>query len=39
MILPRGEQTWFFTIKGPADLVEKQKSAFEAFVKSVRFDG
>jgi hypothetical protein len=38
VILPRGEQTWFFTIKGPADLVEKQKAAFEAFVKSVRFE-
>ncbi len=39
VILPRGEQTWFFTIKGPADLVEKQKAAFETFVKSVRFEG
>lgn len=39
VILPRGEQAWFFTIKGPADLVEKQKPAFETFVKSVRFDG
>jgi hypothetical protein len=39
VILPRSEQTWFFTMKGPADLVEKQKSAFEAFVKSVRFEG
>jgi hypothetical protein len=38
VVLPRGAQTWFFTIKGPADLVEKQKPAFEAFVKSVRFD-
>jgi hypothetical protein len=39
VILPRGEQTWFFTMKGPADLVEQQKPAFEAFVKSVRFEG
>jgi hypothetical protein len=38
VILPKGEQTWFFTMKGPADFVEKQKSAFEAFVKSVRFE-
>ena len=39
VMLPRGEQTWFFKINGPADVVEKQKSAFEAFVKSVRFEG
>jgi hypothetical protein len=39
VILPRGEQTWFLTLKGPADVVEKQKSTFEAFVKSVRFEG
>jgi hypothetical protein len=39
VVLPQGEQTWFFTLKGPADLVEKQKPAFETFVKSVRFDG
>jgi hypothetical protein len=32
-----GEQTWFFKMKGPADLVGKQKAAFEAFVRSVRF--
>jgi len=39
VMLPRGEQTWFFKLMGPADAVEKQKSAFEAFVKSVRFEG
>jgi hypothetical protein len=38
VVLPRGEQTWFFTMKGPADLVEKQKPSFEAFLKSVRFE-
>lgn len=32
-------QTWFFTMKGPADLVRAQKPAFEAFVRSFRFDG
>jgi hypothetical protein len=37
--VPRGEWTWFITMKGPADLVEKQRPAFEAFLKSVRFDG
>jgi hypothetical protein len=39
VVLPRGAQTWFFTIKGPADLVEKQKPTFETFVKSVRLGG
>jgi hypothetical protein len=29
--------TWFFKMKGPADQVAKHKSAFEAFVASVRF--
>lgn len=38
VVVPRGSLTWFFKINGPADLVEKQKPAFEAFVKSVRFD-
>src|SRR5262249_43446616 len=39
LILPRGGVTWFFKMRGPADLVGKQRDAFEAFVKSVRFDG
>jgi hypothetical protein len=38
-VLPRGGQTWFFTLRGPAEQVEKQKPAFEAFLKSVRFGG
>jgi hypothetical protein len=37
--LPRGGQTWFFTLRGPADQVGKQKAAFETFLKSVRFEG
>jgi hypothetical protein len=37
--VPRGEQTWFIKMKGPADLVEGQKAAFEAFVQSVHFEG
>jgi hypothetical protein len=39
VVLERGGQTWFFKMKGPADLVGRQKAAFEAFVGSVRFDG
>jgi len=39
-ILPHGKkETWFFTLKGPSELVEREKSRFEAFVKSIRFDG
>lgn len=37
-VLRHGGATWFFTLKGPADLVGKQHSNFEAFVSSVRFD-
>ncbi len=36
-IAPRTGVTWFFKLMGPGDLVGKQKSAFETFVKSVRF--
>ena len=39
VIVPRGGATWFFRLRGPAELVGKQKSAFETFVKSVRFSG
>jgi hypothetical protein len=38
-VLRHGDATWFFTLKGPADLVGKQQSAFEAFIQSIRFDG
>jgi hypothetical protein len=38
VVLPRAGETWFFTLKGPADVVDKQKTAFEAFVKSMRFE-
>jgi hypothetical protein len=38
VILERGAQTWFFKMTGPADLVAKQRSAFEEFVRSVRFE-
>jgi hypothetical protein len=38
VILERGEQTWFFKMTGPADLVGRQKSAFEEFVRSVQFN-
>ncbi len=36
--LAHGGQTWFITMKGPADVVRAQQPAFEAFVQSFRFD-
>lgn len=37
-ILPHGERTWFVRLSGPEAEVAKQKPAFDAFVKSIRFD-
>jgi hypothetical protein len=38
-VAQRPGETWFFKMTGPADLIFRQKSAFEAFLKSVRFPG
>ena len=35
----RGDTPWFIKMIGPVDLVAKQKASFEAFVRSLRFDG
>jgi hypothetical protein len=35
----RGEQTWYFKMLGPADVVARNKSKFESFVQSVKFTG
>jgi hypothetical protein len=37
-VLQRGDQTWFFKMSGPADLVASQRAAFESFVRSVQFE-
>jgi hypothetical protein len=37
-VVKREEQTWFFKLQGPSDLVATQKSAFDGFLKSVRFE-
>jgi hypothetical protein len=34
-----GGQAWFIKMKGSPELVGKQQAAFEAFVKSMRFEG
>jgi hypothetical protein len=39
LVVRRGPQTWFFKLLGPAELVARQKPVFEAFVKSVHFQG
>lgn len=36
-VLTHGGQTWFFKMKGPADKVESERAAFEAFVQSIQF--
>jgi hypothetical protein len=38
VIAPRGGMTWFYKLSGPDPLVKSQRDAFEAFVRSVRFD-
>ena len=37
VILHRDDIAWFFKVTGDADLVEKQKPAFNSFLKSVEF--
>jgi hypothetical protein len=37
-ILPREQRIWFFKLAGPIDVVSREQSNFEAFVRSVRFD-
>ena len=36
-IVPRGEQTWFFKVTGPANALDKEAEPFQAFVRSLRF--
>ncbi len=38
VIVPRGNQTWSITLRGNAELAERERPRFEAFVKSIRFD-
>jgi hypothetical protein len=37
VILRRPDLVWFFKLRGQADVVEREKSRFEEYVKSVRF--
>jgi hypothetical protein len=38
VVVKKGDLTWFFRLAGPAPVVAEQKSAFNGFVKSVRFE-
>jgi hypothetical protein len=37
-VVQHGDQTWFFRLAGPSSLVAEQKSAFDGFLKSIRFE-
>lgn len=39
VILLRSGETWFIKMQGPVELVEREKAAFESFVRSVKFNG
>jgi hypothetical protein len=39
VICSRGDQVWFFKMKGDAQLVESQRDRFDTFVQSVKFNG
>lgn len=36
-VVSRTQQTWFYKLMGPAELVEQQKDAFTKFVQSVKY--
>jgi hypothetical protein len=38
VILRRPDRIWFFKLRGPVEVVAKEKERFEAFVKSVKFN-
>jgi hypothetical protein len=36
-VVPKGQQTWFYKLMGPAPLVEQQKDAFTKFVQNAKY--
>jgi len=36
-LIPRGEQTWFFKLTGPANAVDPLTNSFRGFIRSIRF--
>ena len=39
VICSRQDQSWFFKMKGDAELVERERGRFESFVSSMKFEG
>ena len=37
LVLPRGDQTWFYKLMGPPNLVDQNKEKFLNFVKTVKY--
>ncbi len=38
LIVPHGDETWFFKLTGDVELAQREKANFEAFVQSVKFE-
>ena len=38
VIVPQPDKVWFIKLKGDADLAEREKPRFEAFIKSLKFE-
>src|SRR5206468_8893661 len=38
-MIPHEKNTWFIKLVGPLDAIEKQKTAFEKFIDSLKFKG
>ena len=39
ILIAKGDNTWFFKMEGPAELVGREQGALQAFVDSVKFGG
>jgi hypothetical protein len=39
VIVPRGDHSWFVKMRGAASAVAREKSNFEAFVRSLKLPG
>lgn len=37
IVIPEGDQTWFFKVRGPTKLAERERKNFETFAQSVRW--
>ena len=37
VIVPQGDQTWFYKLMGDEQVVEREKGAFKTFVQTVKY--